>query len=178
MIHFPFLTKFGPYNSQVASHPKGDRVVAVQPCWKWLQHLANQGWNGWTNRKMIYKWWVFRIFVSSQRQMVGVPSVFYLFMGFGGGLLTFLSTCSRHLCFVNIGLGLGGMLTFLSTCSRHLCFVNIGLGLGGMLTFLSTCSRHLCFVNIGLGLGGMLTFLSTCSRHLCFVNIGLGLGAC
>ena len=29
-----------PFNSQVASQPKGDRVVAAQPCWKWLQHLA------------------------------------------------------------------------------------------------------------------------------------------
>ena len=111
MIHFPFLTKFGPFNSQVASHPKGDRVVAAQPCWKWLQHLANQGWNGWTNRKMIYKWWVFRIFVSSQRHARATGNetpFFYHFMGFGGGLLTLLSTCSHHLCFASIGVGWTG----------------------------------------------------------------------
>ena len=87
-------------------------------------------------------------------------------------MLTFLSTCSRHVCFVNFGVwvGWGGC------CPCQLAHVmyaswTLGFGLGGMLMSLSTCMlRELR----GLGGGGMLTSLSTCSRHVCFVNFGVG----
>ena len=59
---------------------------------------------------------IFHSYVSSQHcaRATGneTPDFAFLYKAFlGGGMLTFLSTCSRHLCFVNIRVGLGGHVT-------------------------------------------------------------------
>ena len=76
--------------------------------------------------------------------------------GLGGGMLTSLSTCSRHVCFVNFGVWVGAdvnvPVNLLTSCRLR---EPRGLG-GGMLTSLSTCSRHVMYASwtSGFGWGG------------------------
>ena len=62
------------------------------------------------------------------------------------------------------GSGWGGMLTSLSTCSRHVCLVTLRVWVGGMLTSLSTCSLHACFVTVRVwgGVNVIVNLLTPC----------------
>ena len=83
------------------------------------------------------------------------------------------------------GLGGGDVITSLSTCSRHVCFMNFGVWVGGMygdvIASLSTCSRHVCFVNFGVwGCGGDVVTFAVNLLTSCMLRElrGLGGGTC
>ena len=79
---------------------------------------------------------------STQRrpQATGHETPFWLFLRVSGGgdvnvPVNLLTSCMLSELW---GLG-GGVLTSLSTCSRHVCLVNFGVWVGGMLMSPSTC---------------------------------------
>ena len=71
----------------------------------------------------------------------------------GVGMLTFVSTCTRHGCHADHGVGWGCY----RSCQLALAMdatLTMGWGGVGMLSFVSTCARHGCHADHGVGWGG------------------------
>ena len=89
--------------------------------------------------------------VSYQWRPQLVTNMFGLFLVEGWGMLTSLSTCSRHVCFVTLRVWVVGMWTSLS--SRHVCFVTLRVWVGRDVNVIVNLLTP-CMLRDSQGLGG------------------------
>ena len=131
---FPFWPFYGSFGlAGLLTHPKGNRVVAAHPCWKWLQRPRQPGVERWNQP-------------ANDLQMVGFPAS----MLAPNVMLWQLVT--KHLFFTILWVLEEGMLTFLSTCSCHLCFVNIGLGWTVGMLHVNCLFTHVMYASWYIGI--------------------------
>ena len=119
----------------------------------WLRTDVN------ARRQRRFRQWNYDFYVDfawPAQRFVGVGSG-WGGLGWGGVMLTFMSSCDTRGCYVTSWVGWGWEeLTFMSTCDRRGCYVTSWVGWGGgvMLTVMSTCDTRGCYVTSCVGWGG------------------------